>query len=530
MPMKPDATHETKIQPGIPAAPSTQGAAARPIGGEFASAPSNPGHIGTPVPPGDSSPGGSVPDPGTNESPPSLAALLPPPWRHFCEVHERASGIPADMTAVTMMGAIAGLSAGHVVGELGDREVLSNLFMLVATPSGGHKSSCQRLVMAPLFDAQKEAIAGAEDEWENSVRPDVIICEEEIRQARRDFRKDPEDRSIAQRVATLEAAKAGFEQLRPERERYIIDDVTVPSRNRAIIRANRNAVFQCSAEARPHVKALLAGTGRARESEIHLFLTGYSGEPLSLDRVAGNLAATVDAAILSVFFAVQDDLAAAFFADRTLAESGLLARFLGFSFGGESAGKMALGDPEASAALVAWRSHVAGWSAFKKGNARFGPLRVPFTPDAIRLLQSFEPLFPSSAGAGDPIISGYNARHLEQIGRVALNIQMLRGVGRDVTFVDASDIAAAAGFVKRAANDGISMAAKALPPPHQKMADSLTRFLRSSGGMLHLLHGNPSGMSLKALCALADSFPERFKIEAARNGGRGRPQKYLRLR
>jgi len=334
-------THEEEDHGKQDVTPAAEGVAGHPDGGEFAKAP---GEVT-----------GGVTSCSTEEEPRvegfpvstalSPALVLAARWRRFCEVHERDLGIPADMTAVCLTGCMAGLNAGHVVGEINGIEVLPNLYTLVSGPRGGFKSLCWKLVAKPLFEVQSTATAEAQDEWETRIRPDIIGCEEEIRQAYKELRKVPNDRSIAERIATFESAKAGFERLRSGRERFILDDSTAPSRNRAILRAKRNAIFQCSAEARPHLMALLGGSGRGRENEIHLFLTAFGGEPLSLDRVAGDLAATADSVIMSVLFAVQNDLAARFFADPILGQSGLLSRFLGFAFhgGGGEGGKKVVG-------------------------------------------------------------------------------------------------------------------------------------------------------------------------------------------
>lgn len=151
-------------------------------------------------------------NPAMSSTPTALASLspaqvLPTPWQDFCEAHQREFGMPADMVAVCLVGAMAGFAAGHVTGDLGRRRVLPNLFILMAAPPGGNKTECHVRVTGPLLELQRAAVAAARKDWETKTRVEILACEARIAEARRELREASHDRSIAERIASLEAAR-----------------------------------------------------------------------------------------------------------------------------------------------------------------------------------------------------------------------------------------------------------------------------------------------------------------------------------
>lgn len=249
---------------------------------------------------------------------------LPESIKAFVEAEGVALQVPPDLISSLVFGVGAAAAAGRCIVRLNEEwtEPL-NLFVVVALPSGERKSPAFRAVTAPLEERERE-LAMAE-------RPDI-----ELRKAERDVldkqlqiaktmaARDKGENRDAQmgEVASLIKTLAEFEV--PSTPRLLADDATseavasllAEQGGRIAVMSTEGGLFET-----------LAGRYAEGVLNIDVYLKGYSGDPLRIDRKT-RPPEFVRKPALSLCLTVQPDVIHDLAAKRGFRGRGLLARFL----------------------------------------------------------------------------------------------------------------------------------------------------------------------------------------------------------
>ena len=164
------------------------------------------------------------------------------------------------------------------------RESLS-VFVVVTMPSGSRKSSVFALVTRPLFDFEQRLAEEAAPQVARR-QADRAILEEQLKHARSKAAREEspeEQRSLADKAGVL----AGELEKLPEmaRPRLLADDVT-PERLASLMAEQGGRMGLMSSEG--GIFQTMAGRYSANgEVNLDVFLKGYTGDPVTLDRQDG---------------------------------------------------------------------------------------------------------------------------------------------------------------------------------------------------------------------------------------------------
>lgn len=463
-----------------------------------------------------------------NKSERRLWEALPGWAADFCRVHEEKLEMNADMLAVIMATTVAGFIAGHVVGDAAGADVPAVLQCLITAPPSGGKSRAFQAVTAPLYPMQERAVLEAANEWVNSIRPQIIICQRRIDELKKNVEGKNSDFPVAQEIAELER-QIQVLSISPElKKRYLIDNSTGPARNLMIAEADRNAVFLVSPDGRRNLCRMLDGRSADREQEIEPVLKGQNGEPLVVSRVPRKQRNAPNQ-WLSVLIAVQPDLAEKFWADPLLRRAGIHSRFQGFSFVTSGTTGMRYPDDEVNEQKEVWQGLLTNLEKLKRDHLGGAPVRLPFHKCALERLAEIVYPFATRRGSENELASVLESRWRESVMRLALNLAMMTYDGSTLPEVGPEHIDAACVFVFRAHRDALTLAGDDARSPEDRNCERLMQFLAENGGMMPLESGNSLGLSIAKMERIVKQHPERLRIAPISTGGRGRPKMHIQL-
>jgi len=258
------------------------------------------------------------------EGPAFPVDALPEPVRYYVEAQALALQVPVDLIACLVLGVGAAAAAGRCTVRLNSEwsEPL-NVYIVVALPSGERKSPAFRKVTMPLEDRDRELFLALE--------PEVAACQAErevletrlkIAQAEASKAK-PEARGtfmeeVHELVAEINSSAV------PRLPRLIADDATSESvtsllgeyGGRIAVMSTEGGLFET-----------LAGRYSDNVPNIDVYLKGYSGDPIRVDRKSRK-PEFVPHPALTLCLTVQPSVIRDLASKRSFRGRGLLARFM----------------------------------------------------------------------------------------------------------------------------------------------------------------------------------------------------------
>lgn len=233
------------------------------------------------------------------------------------------------LPAVCALGVVsAAIGAGLEVSSGPNRVTRANLYFLASAESGSGKSETFRLIAAPLVDHQTRLLETWRLKTSPQLQSEIRVLDKEIAALERKAAKsgDPMERERLRGELEFKLASKDEITARAAMPCVIAQDVTT-ERLAVLLRDNRERVFSASADARKLVDNLLGRYSPGNTTDESLYLSGYSGDFLRVDR-QGRDSVVLNKPCLSLCWFIQPDLLAMMLGEQSLSASGFLPRLL----------------------------------------------------------------------------------------------------------------------------------------------------------------------------------------------------------
>ena len=250
--------------------------------------------------------------------PPFPLDALPDDTRRYAEAVAMSIQVPVDLVVAEMLGAGAAAAAGRCVIRVHKQffQPLNDYHMSVGK-SGERRTPTQEFVMAPIREQQKKLRQASEaDRAEAQAMKDVL--EAKLKNAKTQLAAGE---AIEEEVKEL--AKAVAEKKVPPPPQLIADDITPEAVGRRLAEQDGRLAIVSSEGG---IFDTIAGRYNDGLLNADVFLKGYSGEPIIVDRSRSD-SVSVDNPTLTMVLSVQPDVVVSLGTKKSLRGRGLTARF-----------------------------------------------------------------------------------------------------------------------------------------------------------------------------------------------------------
>jgi hypothetical protein len=203
--------------------------------------------------------------------------------------------------------------------------VAANLYVLPTAPSGSGKTKSFNEITRPYYEAQQEAL----DQWRATKLPSLKAEETELKAKQSKLvgliskGQDEEDTRYS-----LEKIAGRLEDHRKELipARLLAEDVTTQKLT-TMLEASNETLSVFTSEAGDVLSNLAGRYNSSGRTDETLYLKGFLGEPVMVDRVGSESVSLSKPCITTCWLTTPIELAGLFATDR-YREGGLLPRFL----------------------------------------------------------------------------------------------------------------------------------------------------------------------------------------------------------
>lgn len=232
--------------------------------------------------------------------------------------------LPICLTAMTAIGALsAAFGKGVEVRGAFDKPTRLNLYVIAVAERGIGKGNTGDILLRPLQEASENRAERAKD-IHRQARAEMRRLMMQINRAKR--RTTLSDAELDD-LATKEVRVEELKQLERVKKMLIVQDATSEALIHALAQ-NGEALLVYSTEAGGIVQVLL-GRYTENQTDINIYLCGYSGDPWSNCRV-GRDGDSLRCPTISLVLMVQDAVFRRLLADKDTFDRGFTARALSF--------------------------------------------------------------------------------------------------------------------------------------------------------------------------------------------------------
>lgn len=248
---------------------------------------------------------------------------LPPRIRDYVLAAATSAQVPVDMAAATALGALATATRGNIRVRITDDYVEPCvLWWLLVASSGDRKSQNQRLLMKPIYDAER----AINEDLRPIIQRDAVnleALEADVVRAKRMLEKANEaDRHEAQ--ANLETARDRLNSFRPTKPVQLIADDATPEAVVRLLADNDETIALASTEGN------IFGIVQGRYGDkplVEVLLKAHAGDP-HRDNRAGREPIILNEPRLSMVVATQPSVLQEVGSNPNLRGNGFVARLL----------------------------------------------------------------------------------------------------------------------------------------------------------------------------------------------------------
>jgi replicative DNA helicase len=356
-----------------------------------------------------------------------------PDWLgDWAAAEAEATQTPPDLAALLVL-AQAGAALAkkvRVVPRTGWSEP-TNLFVVVALPSGERKSAVFRHALAPALAFEAEERARLAPEIAEKASEQRVLEKKQQRLEDRAAKCSDPGELEAVRAELKEVARELARHVVPDEPQIVCDDVT-PEKLSSLLDRQGGRMLQASAEG----TAFEIAKGRYGERpNFDVYLKGHAGDRLNSGRI-GRRGETVERPALSVALAVQPDVVHGLAEHATMKRRGFLARFL-YGLPASKVGRRKVAAAPVPG-HVAERFHACMLGLWHQpgGLDERGhpcPQRLPFAPAADHLLRAFERWLEPQLAEGEELslLAGWANKLAGACARLAAILHAADAVGRD---------------------------------------------------------------------------------------------------
>lgn len=212
----------------------------------------------------------------------------------------RVEGVFVEFVTPFILGALScAAGRGLKVQSFNGKFSCPNLYTIFEAPSCSGKSSVGQAVMKPLFDLDREMRQRFLENEGANLKAQIRYIEANLKKLEKLESSSPQDfGKLLSQKAKCEASLGG--------PRLIVEDVTTEALV-SILSQQEGVVSQISMDARAVVKNLL-GRHRNGQTEEHIHIPAWSGDPITVDRVTRAPIPPILDPCFSMFLAIQPDL------------------------------------------------------------------------------------------------------------------------------------------------------------------------------------------------------------------------------
>jgi replicative DNA helicase len=329
------------------------------------------------------------PIPLTESSPPdefNLNDLEPPEFREMVGAVAASFEIPLAFALLTGLGVLAGAATygtdGAAIHVRDDWWECTTLYTLTALESGNRKTGTFGALCAPVRAFEKSLAA--------QMRSEIAAAKSKRRANEKRLAELESGKALSGEEEEERVRLAGIlaQSDTPDVPRLVTDDVTSESLVR-LMAAHAGKIMLVAPE--PDIFGMMQGRYTQRgHASLSVFLQGFGGEPLCIDRV-GSGTVRVERPLLTAVVSAQPTAISQIVTDPVLAGRGLLNRFL-YAVPRDSLGRRRGNSPAIPEDVRARYERLLG-DILKRGSGRYdpeAPIRVlRFSAEAVRLIDEF---------------------------------------------------------------------------------------------------------------------------------------------
>lgn len=421
----------------------------------------------------------------------------------------RVEGVSVEFAYPYILGALS-CAAGRGLQVQSFRGKFSrpNLFMIHEAPSCSGKSSVGNAVFKPLFDLDLEMRQRFLEDEGAKLKANIRYIEAKLKHLEKsEFVNPREIEKLLSVKAKSEASLGG--------PRLIVEDFT----SEALVcnlSQQEGRLSVISTDARAVFKNLL-GRHRNGQTEEHVYISAWSGDPITVDRVTRASIPPILNPCLSVFLAIQPDLFRDLIRSDFL-ESGFFARCL-FASGLDDSPRSALGAEYNPVVVSHYHEFLREVASF------YRPVKKPFdfrmSAEARGYLERFF-YEAENLTQKDPSFALCYRRWAEQACRIAVCLQVAF-FGRQAHTHDLHPYCAskAVELVKWFGARQTELIADIVQTTEERHRDKLIELVHANGGSVTLrMAYKKIGSSRNVLVKIVSDHPQLEIVHKGGTGGR----------
>lgn len=241
----------------------------------------------------------------------------------------RSERVPDALPGVIALGILsASIGAGLEVQSGPQCTTRGNLFLLASAESGSGKSECFRFIAEASLARQGQLM----EHWRTTTGPkiqaEIRAIESQLKKLDRSIAKTSDPAELDRLKGEMEYKLARQDELKSQSSSpLLVAQDTTTERLAVLLQLNAEVIFSMSSDARKLCDNLLGRYSKNSMTDESLYLCGYSGDPVRVDR-QGRDPVTLRRPCLGLLWLVQPDALDLLLNESSLSQSGFLPRCL----------------------------------------------------------------------------------------------------------------------------------------------------------------------------------------------------------
>jgi hypothetical protein len=256
---------------------------------------------------------------------------LPEVMREMVNETCRAYAVPLALAAPTALAAVSvSMGAGVVIGSGNGRHLHGNTFSIILGESGSGKGETHKALFKPIHEWERERIKRFTEEVAAGNETDLHLLKER-KGAINKLIKSSDGKATPEQKTELVDLNCETKKI----QKVADDDGSIMTRNTtserlvAMIGVKPQGAFALVSEEAKDPLAVIFGRYRSGgDTDESVYLSGYSCEPMSLDRRSEGGSVRADQSCLSMALMTQPSIGRKLFSTIEALESGFFARTL----------------------------------------------------------------------------------------------------------------------------------------------------------------------------------------------------------
>ena len=463
---------------------------------------------------------------------------LSPAMRAIAENVANVHRVPVQLPAMCAVGIVSG-ALGNVftlTGAVDGKDCFGNLYIIPAAPKSCGKGSVANALVRPLLEASAELEAAFRQNQLPGLKTDKAILEKRVgvlvnelatgqtgRGSDKRTMGEPERAETRRELEQAHERLAEIEPLLSALPTYWLGNATSEAMAAQFAR-NNPGLFCYSAEGGETVRVLLGKYRGDDKADLDLYLSGYSVEPWRSDRIGRGVCQITPC--LSMLLLVQPTILRELMGNEEAFERGMTARLLPFTVEAEPQEDDGIARRVSELAEAGWNQLIRAILARREALAG-RPHLIVCRPEAREVFRQFHNESVRLRRGDFRDVEAELGRWRENAIRLAIG--QCAADNPEAQELTGEQAARAVEIMRWCARSALQVTNESRMGKRAKRADELQALLAGKPGGRETLRKlrDTHGFGEKEVHALAEQFPERFKLDRVETGGR--PSERLRL-